>query len=253
MLLMPSPATRTIVVGASSGIGAAIVTALAARGDPVVAVARRKDELAAVAKRASAGGAGGPVTALVHDVTDAGTIPAAFEEAVRALGGLDRIVYAAGVLPKVGIDEFDAAKDRQVLLVNTVGAVGWLDLAAVHFQKAGTGQIVGISSVAGERGRRPYPAYCASKAALTTYLEALRNRLSRKGVSVVTVKPGFVGTDMLKAADKVFWVISPEDCAARIIAGADHRRQSFYVPARWGLVACVIRNIPSFLFRRMNV
>jgi short-subunit dehydrogenase len=127
------------------------------------------------------------------------------------------------------------------------------NLAAARFQERQSGQIVAISSVAGERGRRPYPAYGAAKAGLTAFLESLRNRLSRLGVSVVTVKPGFVATDMLRNAKKVFWVIPAERCAELILAGADARKQSFYVPARWGFVAFVIRSIPSFLFRRMNV
>lgn len=134
-----------------------------------------------------------------------------------------------------------------------MGAIAWLDLSARHFQERRAGQIVAISSVAGERGRRPYPAYCASKAGLSTFLESLRNRLTRLGISVVTVKPGFIDTDMLRGAARTFWVISAARCAELILAGADARRQSFYVPRRWGLVAFVIRNIPSFIFRRMNV
>jgi NAD(P)-dependent dehydrogenase (short-subunit alcohol dehydrogenase family) len=253
MAAMPTVPARCIVVGASSGIGAALVKALAARGERVVALARRMDLLADVAGKSGGGAAGGEVIPVAHDVRDVASIPAAFAAAMERLGGLDRIIYAAGAMPKVAIDEFSVEKDREIVEVNVLGAIAWLDLAARHFQERRAGQIVAISSVAGERGRRPYPAYCASKAALTTFLESLRNRLTRLGVSVVTVKPGFIGTDMLKNAEKVFWVITPEECARRILAGADARRQSFYVPARWGFVAWAIRSIPSFLFRRMNV
>jgi short-subunit dehydrogenase len=244
---------KCIVVGASSGIGAALVEALAARGDSVVALARRSELLAAVASRCREKNPGATVTTIVHDVRDLGSVPRAFEQAVGALGGLDRVIYAAGAMADVSPEEYTFAKDREIVETGLVGAIAWLDLAAARFQKEGRGQIVGISSVAGDRGRRPYPAYHATKAGLTTFLESLRNRLSRHGVSVVTVKPGFVQTDMLRNAAKAFWVISAGRCAELILRGADAERQSFYVPRRWGLVSFVIRCIPSFVFRRLNV
>jgi short-subunit dehydrogenase len=84
--------------------------------------------------------------------------------------------------------------------VNLIGAMAWLNPIAEMFQSAKAGQIVGIGSVAGDRGRVGNPGYNTSKAGLTTYLEALRNRLTRHGVNVLTVKPGFMKTEMLKAA-----------------------------------------------------
>ncbi len=246
-------ASRTIVVGASSGIGAALVERLARRGDPVVALARRGSELTAVATRVRAAHPLAQITTIAHDVTDPGSAAAAFASAVQALGGLDRIIYAAGVMPKVGLDEFSILKDAEIVAVNVTGAMAWLDLAAAHFLRQRSGQIVGISSIAGERGRLGNPAYCASKAALTTFLEALRNRLTRHGISVVTVKPGFIQTDMLKGVEKLFWVISPERCAEIIMAGCDRKAQSFFVPWRWSLVALAVRSFPSFIFRRLNV
>jgi short-subunit dehydrogenase len=250
---MPNEGQRCVVVGASSGIGAALVAELARRGDRVVALARRPNKLAELEARCKAENGGAQVSTIRHDVTDPEAVKTAFREAIGRLGGLDRIIYAAGVMPSVQPDEFPVGKDRDMVEVNVVGAMAWLDLAAEHFQREKRGQIIGISSVAGERGRRPYPAYCATKAALTSFLESLRNRLTRHGVSVVTVKPGFIDTDMLKGASRTFWVISAEECARRILKGADKRRQSFYVPRRWGAVAFVIRNIPSFIFRRLNV
>jgi short-subunit dehydrogenase len=250
---MPSSPSRCVVVGASSGIGAALVSALAARGDRVVALARRGDRLAAVAAACRSRNPAAEVVTIAHDVRDLASVPRAFAEAERALGGIDRIFYAAAAMSEVGPDEFAFDKDREIVETTFVGALAWLDLAAVRFREQRSGQIVGISSVAGERGRRPYPAYGAAKAGLTTFLESLRNRLSGQGVSVVTVKPGFVATDMLRAVKKVFWVISADRAAELILRGADAKRQSFYVPARWGLVALVIRTIPSFVFRRLNV
>ena len=136
--------------------------------------------------------------------------------------------------------------------VNVLGAIAWLNETAVRFERIGSGHIIGIGSIAGDRGRVGSPVYNTSKAALATYLEALRNRLSRHGVVVTTIKPGFVDTVLLENAPKTFWVISPADAAAQIYQAAVKGRQTVYVPARWGLVGLIIRHIPSFIFRRLN-
>jgi short-subunit dehydrogenase len=137
--------------------------------------------------------------------------------------------------------------------VNLLGAMAWLNETAVRFERAKSGHIVGISSIAGDRGRVTAPAYNTSKAALNTYLEALRNRLSRHGVMVTTIKPGFVDTVLLENAPKTFWVISPETAAQQIHRIIKKKKQIAYVPARWWLVGLIIRSIPSFIFRRLNI
>src|SRR5690606_34447888 len=144
-----------------------------------------------------------------HDVTDLKAIPALFQRLVKDLGGLDLFVYCAGVTIPVGADAFNSDKDQHMLQTNLAGALAWLGRAAALFQGAGAGQLVGISSVAGDRGRVLNPAYNASKAGLDAYLEGLRNRLTRRGVHVLTVKPGFVDTDQLKGSPRTFGVISP--------------------------------------------
>jgi short-subunit dehydrogenase len=136
--------------------------------------------------------------------------------------------------------------------VNILGAIAWLNQAAVRFDRAGHGHIVGISSIAGDRGRVGAPGYNTSKAALNTYLEALRNRLARRGVTVTTIKPGFVDTRLLANAPKTFWVISPEDAAAQIYSAVRRKKGTVYVPRRWGLVGLIIRHIPSSIFKWMN-
>ena len=179
------PQQRAIIVGASSGLGAALVRRLAAQGYRVAAVARREAELAAL--RESVGR--GLVCPYVHDVTEYEQVPLLFDQIVRDLGGLDLIIYVAAVQPPVAPTEYDFAKDRAMLETNLLGAVAWLNQAATRFERSRRGHIVGISSIAGERGRVGSPVYNTSKAGLNTYLEALRNRLSRHGVTVTTIKP----------------------------------------------------------------
>lgn len=240
--------SKVIVVGASSGMGAALAAALATRGASVAAVARRADALEALAAAH-----GGRIRPYPFDTTDADAVPALFQRLVADLGGLDGIVYAAGVMPAVAEGEYSFDKDRAMVDVHLLGAMAWLNPAAAHFEAARAGTIIGISSVAGERGRRKNPGYAASKAGFTAYLEALRNRCSRYGVNVVTAKPGFVDTPMTKGIEGLFWLISADDAAARILRLADKGTSaSGYVPRRWALVMFIIRMIPSFVFRRLN-
>ena len=206
--------TRAVVVGASSGIGEAVARDLASSGASVALVARRGAELARVAASIRAAHPAANVLTYVHDVRDFDATAELFERIERELGGVDTLVYAAGVMPRVEEGEYAFAKDRQMVEVNLLGAMAWMNVAAARFEAARSGTIVGISSIAGERGRRGNPAYCTSKAALTTYLESLRNRTSRYGVNVVTIKPGFVDTQMTRGMKGLFWLVSPRRAAA---------------------------------------
>ncbi len=246
--LEPQPAA--IVVGASSGIGAALVKELAKRGYRVGALARREDkldELVAGIKGQTL------VKAIPHDVTDYEAIPDVFSQLVDELGGLDLIIYAAGVMPNVGPEEYDFEKDRQQVEINLLGAMGWLNLAARRFQITKSGTIIGIGSVAGDRGRKGNPAYHTTKGALATYLESLRNRLADSNVQVTTIKPGFIDTAMLDGVEGTFWVISPERAAELILNAAEKKRQIAYVPFQWRFVMLIIKYIPSFIFRKLSV
>jgi decaprenylphospho-beta-D-erythro-pentofuranosid-2-ulose 2-reductase len=241
-----------IVVGASSGIGEAMARRLAEGGAKVALVARRKEELDRIAHALDS--TGERVRSYAHDVTEYDETPALFERIVADLGGLDCIVYASGAMPAVVESEYSFAKDRQMIEVNLLGAMAWLNLASARFEAARAGTIVGISSIAGERGRRGSPGYTTSKVALTAFLEALRNRLSRYDVNVVTIKPGFVDTAQTRGLKGMFWVISADQAARSALAIARRGNgASGFVPWRWALVALIVRSIPSFIFRRLNI
>ncbi len=249
------PRMRAIVIGASSGIGAALVRRLVIQGYRVAALARREEELQKISAAVNANlpeRADSRALIYPHDVTDYAAIPALFQEIVRDLGGLDLIVYVAAVQPAISRDEYNFTKDKTMIDVNLLGAIAWLNQAATRFDRARRGHIVGVSSIAGDRGRVGGPVYNASKAGLNTYLEALRNRLARRGVTVTTIKPGFVDTRLLANAPRTFWVISPEDAAAQIYLAISRQQGTVYVPRRWMLVGLIIRHIPSMIFKRLN-
>ena len=247
---------RAIVVGASSGIGRAIAEELGQHGARVALVARRREALEEVAEGIRGGQ--GDALVVVHDVTDTDEAPERFDAIVDKLGGLDLLVYASGVMPSVDESEYSFAKDHAMVTVNLLGAMAWVHPAAALMEAQRSGTIIGISSIAGERGRRGNPGYCATKAGFTAWLEGLRNRLTRYGVDVITIKPGFVDTAQFRSAGITktppgLSPISAQACAARIMKIAHGGPASVFIPRQWAIVALIIRLIPSWLFRKTNV
>lgn len=246
------PWKRAIIVGASSGMGEALAHQLVEAGCRVALVARRETQLQAIAEALNAGHSPPLASIYPHDVRDLDNVPSAFGRIVQDLGGLDLIVYASGLMPRVAPDEYDTAKDQEIIAVNFTGAVAWLNEAARRFEKAGAGTIVGLSSVAGDRGRRGNPVYGATKAALNAYLESLRNRIERRGAFVITAKPGPVDTPMTKGL-KMPGIIPAEQAAREILAAARDGVRVAYVPGKWRLIMAVIRAIPAPIFKYLNI
>lgn len=243
-----------LVVGASAGIGEAVARQLGARGYRVALVARREDQMRKTADAINA--AAGRETAFVfpHDVRNTDEVPALFDKIFETLGGLSDVYYVAGTMPKVGPDEFNTEKDALMVQVNFLGCIAWLNAAADFFNRVKSGAIVGVGSIAGDRGRRGQPVYNASKGAQAIYLESLRNRLAvHDDVRVVTIKPGYVDTEMLAGQGNLLWMISADEAARRIVNAGERSRGTVYVPRRWRVVSWVLRCIPSFIFKRLEV
>ena len=249
-----NPRRRGIIVGASDGIGAVLAQRLAGEGYTLALLARRKDKLEILCDEINRTSQEFRAWSYVHDVTEYDKVPELLRKIVADLGGLDLIVFVAGVnYPPGGIDQYNFENDRKMTEVNLIGAMAWLNPVAEMFQSAKAGQIVGISSVAGDRGRVGNPGYNTSKAGLTTYLEALRNRLSRRGVNVLTVKPGFVETEMVKAAQgPTPFKIKPEQAVEDIWKAMKQRKQVIYTPSIWRWIMLAIQHTPSFIFRKLS-
>ena len=256
----PAPATplkprkRAIIIGASGGIGAALARKLAREGFSLALVDFNQPAVEAL--RAEINKTAGETRALAyqHDVTKYASVPDLLRRIIADLGGVDSLIYVAGMIYFPKLDEYNFAQDHKMVEVNLLGAMAWMGAIAPMFQNAKSGQIVGVSSVAGDRGRIGNPGYNASKAGITNYLEGLRNRLTRHGVNVLTVKPGMVKTDMLKlpGAPKPVLAAEPDQVADAIWKAMQKRQQTLYVAGIWKLVMLVIRHIPSFIFRRLN-
>jgi decaprenylphospho-beta-D-erythro-pentofuranosid-2-ulose 2-reductase len=249
-----NPRRRGIIIGASDGMGAALARRLAREGYTLALLARRADKLESLCKEINQTSGEERAWAYIHDVVDYEKAPELLRRIVADLHGLDLVVFVAGVnYPPGGIDKYNFENDRRMIEVNLIGAMAWLSPVAEMFQSAKAGQIVGIGSVAGDRGRVGNPGYNTSKAGLATYLEALRNRLTRHGVNVLTVKPGFVQTEMLKAAQgPTPFTIPPEKAVEDIWRAMRKRKQVIYTPPIWRWIMLAIQYTPSFIFRRLS-
>ena len=246
------PRRRAIIIGSSKGLGAALARRLASEGYLLGLISSNPEMLERICSEINSAEGDAHALGYNHDATSYTEIPALLQKIMIDLGGLDVLIYNAGILLPTTPTTYEFEKDLKMMEVNTLGALAWFNAVAPIFQALHSGHIVGISSVAADRGRVGNPGYNASKAALTAYLEALRNRLTRQGVHVLTVKPGFMDTDMLKGSSRTFWVVSPEQAADDICKAIKTRKQTIYTLGRWGLVMLVIKHIPSVIFRRLS-
>lgn len=241
-----------IIVGASSGLGAALAKRFAKAGYRIALLARRENDLIQLTEDINRK-VPGCASYYVHDVTNFDTVSDLFQKITHDLDGFHTLVYCAGVMPPVAADEYNLEKDLQVMDVNVMGAMAWFNEAAVRCESQQQGTLVGISSVAGDRGRKGQPVYCTSKAALNTYLEGLRNRLGHRGVKVLTIKPGPMKTPMTEGLGKMPFMITAEEAANQIYKAIRKGKLVTYVPKIWWPIMTAIRMVPSFLFRGKDI
>ncbi len=239
-----------LVVGGTSGIGRAVARIASAAGATVIVAGRSREALAREAADLVARG-GGPVETRILDVSDP-VASAAFAAGIEPLP--DVVVVAAGVLPDPEAGLIDPAVAGETVAVNLTGPMLLLAGLGERFAARGRGTLVGVSSVAGDRGRARNVAYGAAKAGFTAALSGLRQRHAGSGVHVLTVKPGFVRTRMTEGMDlPAALTAEPEAVAAAILGAVRRRRQVIYTPAAWRLVMAVIRVLPEALFRRLRL
>jgi short-subunit dehydrogenase len=147
----------------------------------------------------------------------------------------------------------DFAEARQIIEVNYLSYISLLHHAASHFEKRRSGFICALSSVAGDRGRQSNYLYGSSKGALTLYLQGLRNRLSKSGVAVITVKPGIVDTKMTFGKEGLLLMAKPATIASGVFKAVMKRKHSVYLPGFWRWIMLIIRHIPESIFKRMSL
>lgn len=247
--------SNVLVVGATSGIAVALAHRLAGRGVNLALAGREAESTSQLA--GSIGAQHGVRThALTFDAEDVTHHGHLMEEASAALGGeIEAAVLCFGVMPEEdGEDEFRVAS--RIVSVNLLGAISLLQHLSVYYQKRGHGIIVGLSSVAGDRGRAQRMVYGTSKAGLTAYLSALRQRMDALAPAVVvtTVKPGPVDTRMTRGVvDAASPLVSSPDRVAKGIERAMIKgRAVAYVPWWWGVVSGLLGLLPERIFKKLR-
>ena len=164
------------------------------------------------------------------------------------------VVSAVGYLGDHEKALSDLNEAKKIIDVNYTGVLSILNIIAADFENRQSGFIIGISSVAGDRGRKRNYIYGSAKAALTAYLSGLRNRLYEANVNVITIKPGFVATKMTEGLDLPEKLTAqPKDVAKDIYKAFRKGKDVLYVKWVWKFIMIIIRNIPEFQFKKMNI
>lgn len=239
-----------LILGARSDIARACAHRYAGAGWSVMLAACDADSLAADADdlrlrhRVE-------VTCHRFDVLDTPGF-AGFVAALPALP--DTVICAVGLMGDQATSQTDPAAAALVMRSNYEGPALILGLLAEAFAARGHGTIVGISSVAGDRGRASNYVYGSAKAGFTAFLSGLRNRLSRSAVKVITVKPGFVATKMTEGLPlNPRLTAQPAEVAEAIWQAQERRRDVIYVRPIWRLVMAIIRALPEFVFKKTRL
>jgi NADP-dependent 3-hydroxy acid dehydrogenase YdfG len=239
-----------LITGASSGIGRALAFEYAASGAQIALAARRTDELEVTLAGVRERGGSGLCIAL--DVTDTAAVKAAVERADRELGSLDMVIANAGFGDMHHASTAQWSEIAPMIRTNVDGAMATL-LAAVPIMMAhGSGHLVGITSLAGRRALPESAAYCASKAALSVFLESLRIDLFRAGIRVTDVQPGFVATAATADARHPTPFMWPADRAARYVVRRLERAPAIIAfPWPLALLTALGRRLPAWIYDRI--
>lgn len=242
-MLDKANAPKAIVIGATSGIGRALVFELARRGYTVGATGRRDDLLKTLADEVPG------CFIKVMDVTQSDMAIQTLEDLFGEMGGCDLVVLCAGT----GFDDPDMPwdKDKLTIDVNVTGYTALANWTFKTFKAQGQGHLVGISSIAAVRGAVT-PVYNATKAYVSSYMEGLRVICAKErlSVSITDIRPGFVDTVMAKGEGQ-FWVAPPELAAKQICSAISKKKKVAYITKRWRLIAWLLKVLPDFLYHKL--
>jgi len=242
---------NVLILGATSAIARGTAAAFAARGDDLYLASRDLEELKRIAADLHVR-YGVKVRYGLFDATATETHVAFLMKVIKDMQALSGVVLAFGLLgDQQAAREFSVAE--KIIASNFTGAVSILSLCANYFEPFKRGFIIGISSVAGDRGRQSNYVYGAAKGALSLYLQGLRNRLFASGVRVITIKPGFVDTAMTFGMPGLFLVASPQTIGKQIVKSLSKSADVVYLPGFWRYIMLIIKHIPETIFKRMKM
>jgi len=241
---------RILIVGATSAIAEATARIYAAQGASLFLLARSPTRLQAIEADLRVRGASATASATL-DVDAHAAQDTALDTAWSAYGGFDVVLIAHGTLPDRDACERDPDLAIKEFGTNASATIRLLCAIANRMREGSS--IAVISSVAGDRGRASNYLYGSAKAAVSSFLSGLGQRLRPRGIHVLTIKPGFVDTPMTRDFKKGALWATPEAVARGIVRAIARRKAVAYLPAFWWLVMTAIKAVPEWLFRRITL
>lgn len=239
-----------LILGASSDMAKATALRYAKAGYPLILAAR---DTAMLERDASdiALRYGTEAKTAVFDVTDTANHGTFFESLKEEVEG---VISFIGFMGEQETSQKDFDQVGQVVMTNYTGLISIFELFAADFEAKQSGFLVGVSSVAGDRGRKSNYIYGSAKAGFSTYLSGLRNRLFESGVQVLTVKPGFVNTKMTEGMDlPAKLTAEPAEAAEDIFAAQQKGKDVIYTKWFWRYIMLIIKSIPEIIFKRLSL
>lgn len=234
-----------IIIGATSGIGEHLARLAINRGYTVGGTGRRVERLKELKNEL-----GDRFHYIGMDVTRFNEAKSALKTLIQEMGGMDIIVLNAGISnhPAASI----IAMEQKVIDVNVSGFIQLFGEAFLYFRRQGHGQLVGISSIAGLFGSSRAAPYSASKAFISTYMQAYRQRCNKinANITVTDVKPGFVKSEMIEGKKGLFWVAETDKAVRQMLKDIEKKRSYSYITKRWRLIAWLIKLVPNRIIDR---
>ena len=242
---------KVLIIGATSAIAHETAKCFARDGAELFLVARSAEKLTTVADDLKVRGAQ-RIETFVLDANELEQHTALLEEAIRSLNGLDMLLIAHGTLGDQQLCEKSVEQTLKELSTNALSVISLLTLSANYFEQQRRGCIAVISSVAGDRGRQSNYVYGTAKAAVSTFMQGLRNRLAKSGVAVLTIKPGFVDTPMTADKPKGLLFAQPGSVGQGIYTAMLQGKDVIYLPWFWRPIMFVVRSIPERIFKQLS-
>ena len=241
---MTSSNKKVIIIGASSGIGRALAELYARQGHSVAITGRRTELLEEIKKAYPQN-----IVTKCFDVMGNENIEQ-LQSVIQELGGFDLLIYNAGFGEPS--ESLNRQIDERTIKTNVDGFAEIARFGFEYFTKQGHGQIVGTSSIASVRGNSHAPAYSASKAFMSVYLEGLyiKSKKMKLNIAVTDIQPGFVKSKMAKG-NKQFWIVPLDKAVRQIFAAIEAKRFRVYISKRWRLIAMLMKIVPRFIYRRI--
>lgn len=235
---------KVIIIGATSGIGRELAKLYAKNNWLVGITGRRKELLDSLQEEFP-----NNIIRECFDVTRDNNIEY-LQFLLQQLGGLDLLIYNSG-FGEIS-ETLDLAIDLETTKTNVMGFVEIANFAFNYFAKEGKGHIAAISSIASIRGNGYAPAYSASKAYMSNYLEGLFIKAGKMKLNlfITDIQPGFVKTAMAKSP-KVFWVAPVEKAAEQIVTAIENKKRRVYITKRWWLIASLMKYLPIAIYKKV--